>query len=465
MSGIDTEVFNTLERAVSGDLNDLQSIEARFLSEMARFEFSEKRVADPLAETVVNVILGGLLVTPNGNDVSVSAGAMAQYSPTMLPAPGPLDSLYRLSRTSVSTTVAMPAPGATTYYLVEAQMVEVVTLSQNRDIYNPGTSTFAPALVTKQTERQIAFQVVVGGANAPAPTGGDWVPIAIVRRPGGGGPVASSDIIDVRRLLSDRRSPAPALRRAAVDTVTPAANEIACSIEFDGAGGRRAVVGSPDGSAAAYLSPSTVLAASTTYYAYLAPWSAFLLAPRQFGTVQYEGVFVVSDVAPASGGTNGGALDLPPPFGVLAIPAGQAYHVATLIRNSTNTDWIEQRRVADLTLLAVQQLASVGWATGFAPPVIGANNVPLLVPADAKTVILEIEYVGGAGAPTPVSGQIDPGGASTFVLAPVRFDDGSGTVQRFEVPIPSTASVDVTLAGGPINAGTVMTVRQVGWRE
>lgn len=467
MAGIDNEVFNTLERAVSGDLNDEQSLVARFLSEMTRFGLSVKRVADPLAETPGPVVLGGLLVTPNVNDVSVSAGVMGQQSATLAPVPGPLDSAYRLSRMSGATTVVMPAPGATTYYLIEAQMVEVTTVNALRDIYNPGTMTFAPALVPKQRERQIAFQLLTGGAQAPAPSGGDWVPIAIVRRPGGGGPVAASDIIDVRPLADGRRDPAPTMRRNVLDTMSVAANFCAVDAEYGGAGGLRAFRTVPAGidvTAATVLSPSTVLGSSTRFFLYLAPWSALSLAPRQFGSPQFEGVLVLSDVAPDAGGLNSALLDLPAPYGVAQAAIGSSYCVGTLVRNTTNTGWVPMVRAGAETICAEDGPNILPLAHFFAPPALGTTNIPLtLAPPNAKAVTFDMDYNGNAGAPSSQLLSIRRTGTA-LDLASWRGSDDERRTWRVTVPYDGSGSVD--MAFGPVaDPGTTVLIAEVGWRE
>jgi hypothetical protein len=80
MSGNDNLLMNNLERALSADINDLQSIQARAMAEMARYGWATKRVADPLAESPGPFVLGGLLVSPSLNNVAVSQGVMGQIS-------------------------------------------------------------------------------------------------------------------------------------------------------------------------------------------------------------------------------------------------------------------------------------------------------------------------------------------------------------------------------------------------
>ena len=460
MSGIDTEVWNTLERAESADLNDQASIAARFLSEMARYQFASKRVADPTAETVGAVVLGGLIAQPSGTDVALSAGVMAQLSATLAPVPGALDSPYRLARSQVPIVVVMPAPGVTTYYLIEAQMVEVVTLTQNRDIYNPTTMVFTPAPVTKQTERRIQTQLVVGNANAPSPSGGDWVPIAIVRRPAGGGPVAFTDVIDVRQLPSDRVPPAVVRERRALATSLPVSSVVDLRAEMDGPGGKRAAIGSAvDLSSPAILSPSTALVGNAAFHLYLAPWSAFILAPRQFGALQFEGVLVLSDVAPTAGATNSAPLNLPAPYGAIPVAAGLAYHVATVARDAANTGWNYQRSGDSRTILANYALAATG------APALGDFPLNLFpVPPTARSLLLEVTHDGTGAALSNTTVNLQNTGSGTNLRSWLTYDDRL-TRQVSEVPYDPTTGMDLNYSAPAPAGGGIFQVRLLGYGE
>jgi len=459
MSGIDNEVFNTLERAESADVNDLQSLAARFLSEMARYGLASKRIADPNAETVGPAVLGGLLVTPSGNDVSVSPGVMGQQSATLPPVPGPLDSPYRLSRNAAAQTVVMPAPGGTTFYLIEAQMVEVTTVNSLRDIWTAPAGPFVPALVPKQRERQIVFQLLTGGAQAPAPSGGDWVPIAIVRRPGGGGPVAFSDIIDVRPLVSDRAPAVVVRERRSVVTTLAASNLVDVAVEVSGRGGKRAAIATAlDVTAVGILDPTTVLAGNTAYHLYLAPWSPLTLAVRQQGLVSFEGVLVLSAVAPTADGTNSGVLNLPAPYNILPALVGSAYHVATLARNAGNTGWLYQR-TGDSHTSVVPPLAATG------APALGDFPLNLYgVPATAKTVVLEVVH-DGVGAPlSNTTINLQDTGSATNLRSWVTYDDRLTRITT-EIPYNPATGVDLNYSAPAPAPGGLFQVRLLGYSD
>lgn len=346
MAGNDSLLFNSLERALSSDLNDTESIAARYLAELLRYTQSSKIVGDD-TESIANVVPGGLAVTPSGSDVQVGTGVLLQDSASLAPAPGTYDSTYRMARNSAPLVVVMPAPGVETYYLVEAQMVEVTTLSTIRDVFNVGTQTFVPTLVAKVRERRIATQVIAGTPpQAPAPSGGNWVPLAVVRRPGGGGAVVSSDIFDVRRRAEyGRERPIFAkldlLQLVTVSTPLTPSNAILLSAQIDGARGVRAADAfNLDVSGAAVIDPTSVLAANQWSYLYLVPWSALGLTPR-VSVNDRQGVLVLSTVAPiAETRLNSAVLNLPAPWNVAPAGVGVAYCAGALRRNAANTGWI-----------------------------------------------------------------------------------------------------------------------------
>lgn len=468
MSGIDNEVFNTLERAESADVNDLQSLTARFLSEMARYGLSSKPVANPLAEAVGPVVLGGLLVTPNGNDVSVSLGVMGQQSATLVPVPGPLDSSYRLSRNVVAQTVVMPAPGATTFYLIEAQMVEVTTVNSLRDIWTPPAGPFVPTLVPKQRERQIVFQLLTGGAQAPAPSGGDWVPIAIVRRPAGGGPVAATDIVDVRPLYAPRLAAMVNPLRRFCRTSAVASNNVEFAFEYDGPEGRRAAVGTADLTTATYLDPGApALAANAIRYAYLAPWSSLNLEPRLNASVAFEGVLVISNVVPTAGARNSGGLTLPAPYGTTPVPAFSAYYVATLVRDSTNTGWVPMTINGPRTDFGHGLVYAPPFGDVFAPVVTGDNALTsaLTAPPTARTLLYQVAWNGGAGASLAVNVRFQTAGSVIDLTgAAPAFNDASASCAFFAVQAQNFA-LDLNVPTVGINAGSACRVRLDGWLE
>lgn len=380
MSGADNIVFNTREKVTSADQNDAQSLEARTLATILRFAtMSRVSGLGTAADTeVINPQCNGLQVIPNGSSVLIKPGYLLQESATISPVPGALDSPYRISlnHANMAPTAVAPSPGSDTYYLLEAQMVETDTLTESRSVLNATTGNFVATSVTKRRERRLVTAWRTGGATSyPIPTGGDWVVLAGVFRPGGGGAVLQTHIQDMRLqpdLLVGEAQIDRATRARVSEVSVTSDNDVLAfvSAEADawtGATNRalrlsvRNWTGIPPGfnpSNAAILSPATTLAGATWYYLYLAPWSG--LAPRvalndvraALG-VTARGVLVLSHIAPtAFTSGNSASITLPPPFGNVTALAGEARCVAILRRNAANNGWRAMHGAGDSYRLA-----------------------------------------------------------------------------------------------------------------
>jgi len=373
MSGNDNVLINNLERALSTDTNNLQSVQARVLAELARFLFRSRVQGAAFVETT-EPFLAGLAVTASGSDLQVGVGVLGQQSATVLPVPGPLDSDYRLSRLDTPATIAGPVPGVNTWYLVEAQATQVVASSVVRDIYNPGTGTFAPALVNKLLTNSIQFQLTAGGANVPLPVGGDWVPLAAVQFPAGGG--APLQIVDARPLPeidSEGRSiDGQILHQTIRTTSTPdvPSNAAFVSASVVGPAGKLGGLYSGSLTASSVLEPGTVLAGSTWYYLWLCPWSAFDLrpSPGQLSGADFQGVLTVSPTPPSAGTILPSApIQLPVPWSLFS--TSDAVCVGAVRRNAANSGWVSSIEAAHQGSLPLGAFSLSG------VPVAGTNFV------------------------------------------------------------------------------------------
>lgn len=200
MSGGDNIVINTRERAVSDDINDLQDVQYRTLMEMFRFGLAQNQVSTSGSGTDVRaVVLGGLTVVANGGDVTMQEGVLLQDSLTLVPTPGPLDSRYRIGR--LADPLSVPVAVNEGWHLIEVNMVQETTLSTSRDVFDPGTETFIPQIVTKQTVQTLEATSTFGDAtNSPSPTFGDLICIAMVHKDNLG---VIDQVIDLRPLRDD----------------------------------------------------------------------------------------------------------------------------------------------------------------------------------------------------------------------------------------------------------------------
>lgn len=465
MAGADNVQFNTLERALSGDVNDLQSMAARELSEILR-EMVVRRsftLGNVPGESPRSVILGGLEVSPSGSDIAVAVGSLAQQNSTLLPVPGSLDSSYRLAINRAIETLTGPVPGVETFFLIEAQMVNVVTSSQVRDIFNPATNLFTPTPVDKLVERQVDFQFVTGAAGeAPVPSGDPWVPIAIVRRPGGGGAVLGSDLYDVR-LLWDAEAPQRDSFPFAFNIVANRGSRFLLTVGQPGAPASNSVViaaevytdpirlwysrsGPLDVTGVEILSPGTVLVADTWYYLYLMPWQGLPLVSTRDPFATGRGILALSAVTTGAQGQmkNSLPVPLPPPFGVVDAPGAAGVVVAALRRNAGNTGWVPSWTVEDNEVRLGPALTIGSFSPLASPQTIALAG---LVPTTAKVALVQLRIDGNG--PSGTVGQVFIG--PTGVVGSYRtaeFDDGGVDTFEFPLPLAGATTFDILYVGG-----------------
>lgn len=217
-SGRRALVINNLERAVSTDINRLQAFSSRDDAEIFRQlldvvtdDIEAGYVAEPTAATLDQgaEIFGGLMVRPAIGSLSllVDAGVMMIVAPDG----GPDDSNYKLVRDVGVTTpgtllMTANASGSIRIDVIECRVNPVPTVvTDSRDIYDPVTNLFTPAVVTKETAFRLEYRVRAGtpGSGFPGTVVG-WVPLAVASVPNG---TTINDTItfwDVRPLVSDR---------------------------------------------------------------------------------------------------------------------------------------------------------------------------------------------------------------------------------------------------------------------
>ncbi len=368
---MDKVIINPRERPYSPDIDNLQKLASRALSDVQKFMHAES--FNPDSSVVANNICYGLAVSSDaGADlptsyVTVRPGILMHDSSTLSPTPGTLDSSYRIGFNRNSLQVAKPTVVAVTWYLLEAQVAETTTSYEVRDIMNPVTGLFAAENVAKIKECGITTQWVEGSSTQIAnPSGGDWVVLGAFLMQIGGAILLSSDAVDLRptgraRTAETRQgwsrtpsvpvlctvstiaSPASFLVRLAVDHAVSnqdASTEVGGGIRLS-VGDGSASLNSMDPTSAAIIEPATATVASTWYYLYLCPW--FDVGPdsgRQ-GVSHTRGVLVLSVNPPDPEGLfNATAVALPAPFGAYTVPAYQAPCVGALMTNVANSGWV-----------------------------------------------------------------------------------------------------------------------------
>lgn len=483
MSGLDRVLIHDLERAQEEDLVDLQ----QFLHRAIQDTLKELLEASTWASSGFSlgaprdIVAGGLEAVSAGSDVSVSPGVLLQQSPTLTPLPGAKDSTYRWSRLGAAQTLTPASPGSTTFYLLEAQMTEVVTLNEPRDFYDTALGIFTPAAVDKHIERRPTFQLRAGGASAPAPQA-DWVPIAVLRRPAGGGPVAPSDLIDVRPLVHQRHRRGGVQHYAELTDLVlrtthlpgAAASEL-IRLEAAGAVGGRPVsfrsLTSFDVTHASIVSPATTLSANNWYYLWLCSWEGLLPSSAYAHaalSILQEGLLVLSSVAPVTQGalTNGAVISRPAPWGSSSVAIGNALCVAALRRNAGNDGWVWSigRGKGETRIRALQAYTN-GSPTMMS---VGPNavNLATFVPENAKWARIRVLVGGDTGTPGDPNGTVGVG--PTGSAAGVDYDTAltdfaNGDAVEFEVPLVDSLSFDLKLIG--TNGPNSVEVWVLGWGQ
>lgn len=361
MAGADNIVFNTREKPISQDWNDVQALDARTLATVLRFwTMSRLSGLGVAADTeTIHPIVNGLQVVPNGSNVDVQPGFLLQESASISPAPGSLDSPYRVALNHTNLAVTAPSPAGNTFYLLEAQMQETTTSTESRAILNASTGNFVATSVAKRKERRLLTQWVTGTSSAyPAPTGGNWGVLAGVFRPAGGGAVSFSHIQDMRLqpdlLIGEAhldRGYRPRVGRVSVDADGDTTVKISADADIRAGATfseralrlhlRNLLGGSPAGftpTSALVVDPTTTLSGDSWYYLYLTHWNG--LAPRTYtANIVSRGVPVLSHVQPSlHSAVNSASVNLPAPFSG-SVGAGTACCVAILRRNASNTGW------------------------------------------------------------------------------------------------------------------------------
>lgn len=490
MAGADHVLFNNLEQALSTDFNKVQDMAARNVADLLRFMLHHR--AAPVGPTNVpvsterDVVLGGLVVTPDGGaGVNVAAGALLQYSPTALPVPDTLDSQYRIGINRAIENVAAPSPGGDTYYLLEAQMEEVVTVNEVRNIFTPPSGPFVPTPVDKQVERQIAFQFTAGTATQAPAASTDWVPIAVVFRPGGGGDVAQEDIIDVRPQWQRRmiETPVETQMPAAIVTswaskatsvpgtyTTEAKLDVEAYLNGEHLFFRTFTTAAVDLASAAYIEPgisSPFPGTAAIFYLYLCPPRAGMVPSGQYAdSVAHRGVLVLSRGVPSTQHINLAGIALPAPWAGITIPAGQAVCVGAFAARVAGFEaqWCDRNGWHHLTTDG--GINTHGTLNAGTPNQDVDLNTFLggfeSVPYNARTLHAEVSVsVVDATQGNASWSAIASGGVPANLYRQVPMDRSVYNGQNVHIPVDLVRQFRFEVAGG---VGTAAVVgRTVGW--
>lgn len=488
MSGTDQIVINTRERASSGDVNDLQSLKDRTLLDSWLETFQRRTYAVGVQPIEVSqpIVLGGLEVVPNGTDIAVQAGVLLQDSTTLTPVPGAFDSDYRWAALRASAIISNPAPGGDTWYLIEAQMDDIVALTTTVDIFDPGTGLFVPTLVDKRTERTIATQLVAGDAtNLPIPSGGDWVAIGGVLVPTGGGAIPTANFMDLRPLWTDlgpavRPTASQGRRQVSIGTLdSPGSTDKDWQIEGEAwIGGRRLWFETDE--TGLELSATTLgtfqdgattpTAINTLSYLYLAPLAlagsptSFVrnaYAEAGFSNLNGNCLLVWSTNPPGTDReTNSVAIALPAPFDNYLVPIGEAVCIGALHTGTAAGEIIQMGGLGTnfQTVDHGKGTPIAGWGDSVAPT--GGSDAYTITdaPVCAKTLRCLLVWLGVGGGSVREELFVQETGAGDRWYEFRGSWDGAGQV---EFTIPRRTTIDIEFDGVTPPGAAVLYL--IGW--
>jgi len=230
-SGFKREVINPRERAISTDINRAQAFAASDAATVGRLrQLAKSSVASSgglaaLDATTATPLLGevehGLTVRPQlgGALTLVEPGVAWVINPDGTPQAD--DSPCKMVNdpgVTDGTTLLLPAnaSGSTLIGVVECSRVDTVLETDNRDIFDPGTGLFAPAVVNKVVAARFQYRIrtmaLAGGFAGSA----GWMPLAIFLQPNAVNAWDTIEMWDVRPLASDRAVPEGRISRADV---------------------------------------------------------------------------------------------------------------------------------------------------------------------------------------------------------------------------------------------------------
>lgn len=222
-SGIKQLIINTQERAVSGDVNRLQSMATRGWAEMLRYltnvssnddlDAGSVAVQHTTLENPLRAdILNGLMVQPQIGSLNILV------EPGMIQAIAPDgDSNSSVLKVVIDDGIvtlgalAQTVGGASLRVdVIEVQVgPSATTETALRDVFNVGTNSFAPTTLPKVTSSNVTgtgnirIRHGVAGGAFPGTVSG-WVPLAVVSVPAGATTCDQMTFWDVRPLMNDR---------------------------------------------------------------------------------------------------------------------------------------------------------------------------------------------------------------------------------------------------------------------
>ena len=500
----DRTQFNTRERALSTDANDLQTVATRMLGDFLT-SMNGSRFFGPSVPIFFRSWSKGLALAPDGGSGALlSPGVLLQESATWPAAPSSLEGTARLGINRQNLAVPLPSPAGDTYYLLEARVVDVVSLNASRDVFDPGSGNFIPTAVDKQVQRRIETQLVVGtAADLPAPSADPWVPLYGILIPAGGfAPLDPNAVVDLRQEWADGQASnefpfafgdgfdVHARFATANSYHTPVLGNLLGTCDIRGFGGSFAYE-LLSRSALAFIAPAEepgfALAADTMVHYYLCGVNSgsFAVAPREQSVglgadTLTQGILLASLLAPDPfSRTNAFTLTLPPPWtnwNAGSVAPGTALYVGGAMVDTLGTSLVPMEQASNGTAQLMTfpfdtnavGLRALNFASGAFAPVALPMSLVGKVPDSVRLVQLQLQGANAGGLPIKVDIRNPGGGAGTVIR---RWALAAASVHEeitFWLPVQFPNGVnfgrvlEVDLAGG---AGGVVNleIQIIGW--
>lgn len=487
----DKVIINVRERPLSTDIMLMQALEQRTQADTLKYFLGTEhsRFTDALGGapnlTYAESLVGGLLptATVGASSVGISPGMLLQDSSTLSPTPTDADSSYRVAAIREAVSIAAPTPGGVgLWYLLRAQMVEVTTISETRDIMHSQTAKFEATNVPKMKEWKIAFSWQAGtNTQLPAPADG-FVPLAGVFVQAAGTILIVLDCRPTvqhrsghyrqnwgampRSIVATATSPTAASESVRISVQDAISNQDSASATAGGVNMRWMPGGSSDlvvnPSSASIISPGTALVGGQWYYLYMSPW--FDYAPMPQLLFDAAGVLVLSSVAPQMN-FNSEILALPAPWANYSVPVGVAPCVGVLLRvgnpvaAGANDGWCMMRgKDGHYTFFQSAVAANVPMlarVTGTPATTRTLDIPPTKLPANAVSLKLRIVFAISSAAQQIATVRVLPFGQSgalnayqsQIVMMPDNFAAPSLTVD-IDTPWDATGLTIEVASGG-----------------
>ena len=213
-------IINTRERAVSTDINRLQSFMGAGLEELLRYQSlaglnndTEANGVSALTSSVTTpltaLIINGMLAQPQigSTDLFIHPGVAMFTQPDAVVTSDDTFSKLIIDPGVNSPGALVLSPNAgpgDRIDVVEVQRQDVLLESSSRDIFNTATGFFAPATVDKVKAYRGSFRIRTGtpGGGYPGNALG-WLPLMVAKVPAGAATWDTCTCWDVRPLMVD----------------------------------------------------------------------------------------------------------------------------------------------------------------------------------------------------------------------------------------------------------------------